>query len=580
MNLFSKSNLTLMNKIVLAFVGYVSLILVVFSLIIMMIDRGQVRGVMGQYADDVYQDRAALTRLWLEERIKDVQVLAGTTDVVEMNPNTAMVLLKKAVANHEDVYGRYYLIDTSGQMWDTLGITTTIANRYDFTASGLGEVIVTEPSQDRTFKQSTIEIVVPVIRDDGVVVGILGATVLLNDLSELVSDNSFYTEGSTWIVTKSGVVLSHNDPSLLATSIFDIEEGNYTELLNTLIEGEKSTAEFTNESKETEYVSFGPVMDGVDWILVASMYKSQVYSAVWQMLLNLSLVVLVIIMITFLVSWFLAKDITAPIQSLIEVTTKFTTGVKGIRATIDSKDEIGTLARSFNNMADTIVAHTDNLEELIKERTSILADLNYQIISRNKELGTMNEELEKTNNKLHELASKDMLTGLCNRHEFQRELQKTIELVNDEREQNFAVLFIDLDNFKYYNDTFSHEIGDYLLQMVSDILVKSVRGNDVVGRYGGDEFVILLREGDYEMSKTIATRIHKAILDKKGFKEELQVKLGADVKIMGKNMLSSSIGIVKYMKSMDIQNAEALLAKADETMYKAKKQGKSRVVVG
>lgn len=179
------------------------------------------------------------------------------------------------------------------------------------------------------------------------------------------------------------------------------------------------------------------------------------------------------------------------------------------------------MASSFNAMADTIVAHTDNLEEMIKERTQVLADLNYQIVSRNKELGTMNEELEKTNNKLHELASTDMLTGLYNRHQFQRDLQKTMELVNVGDEQNFSLLFIDLDNFKYYNDTFSHEIGDFLLQEVAKILQENVRENDIVGRYGGDEFVIMLRQGNYDIAKAIAERMHAAILGRDGFKKEL-----------------------------------------------------------
>jgi diguanylate cyclase (GGDEF)-like protein len=279
------------------------------------------------------------------------------------------------------------------------------------------------------------------------------------------------------------------------------------------------------------------------------------------------------------VTYLLAKDITDAIKRLIEVMNKFTSGVKGIRAKVETKDEIGMLSQSFNAMADTIVAHTDNVEQLIKERTQILADLNYQIVSRNKELGTMNEELEKTNDKLHELASTDMLTGLYNRYQFVRELQRTIELVNLEDEQNFSLLFIDLDNFKEYNDTFGHEIGDFLLIEVAKILRVNVRENDIIGRYGGDEFVIMLRQGTYDIAKAIAERIHGAILGHDGFKKELSKKLNGEVKIMGKNKLSSSIGIVNYMKSMKITKAEDLLVIADETMYKAKKAGKSRVVV-
>lgn len=581
MNLFSKSNLSLMNKIILAFVAYMALMLLVFSVIVLLIDRGHLRNISEGYSSTVLKDRQFITEQWLEERLGDIEVLALTTEVRSMESDQAIPLLKAAVKNHDDVYGRYYIIDTQGNRSDTLGIRGMDEGSYDFRdgEAATNGYIIGQPMMDETFKQPTIELYVPVV-DDNRVVGVLGATVLLADLNNLVSDRVVYQNGYGWIVTGQGLVASHPDRDYLTEDLSDDSYGEaYLRLLEQM-DASPAGSLVINTSGEREYLVYGQLSAFHDWYVIVSLYQSDIYSTVGRLVVNMAILFFAILLLSAAVSWYLAKDITSPIQSLIHVTTQFTAGVKGIRATIDSNDEIGTLAHSFNNMADTIVAHTDNLEELIKERTSILADLNYQIISRNKELGTMNEELEKTNNKLHELASTDMLTGLYNRHEFQRELQKTIELVNDGREENFALLFIDLDNFKYYNDTFSHEIGDFLLQQVSGILTHCVRANDVVGRYGGDEFVLLLREGDYEVAKKIAERIHQAILDKDGFKEDLKKRLSGDVKIMGKNKLSSSIGIVKYMKSMNITDAEVLLAKADETMYKAKKQGKSRVVVG
>ena len=585
MNLFSKSNLSLMNKIILSFVAYITMILIVFSLIVVMIDRNQVKGISDGYSQDLLVSKNMIASQWVDERVKDVEVLALTREVRSMDVEFAIDFLKKAVDNHDQLYWRYYIIDTDGNKLDTLGIRSKVNDSYDFTKyqEEGSEVIITEPIIDQTFNYPSIEILVP-IESDGVVVGILGSTVRLEDLNRLVSNPSIGGNGYSWIIDASGRVVAHKDEDLIAQPMLDEnQEDDATEVekfIVKLLENNTGTSSYTNDAGEVEYVVYSPVEGPLEWTMIVSLYKSDVYSTVKTLMMNLGLIFIIVVMLSAVVSWFLAKDVTAPINTLIDVTTKFTTGVKGIRANVDSKDEIGTLAQSFNNMADTIVAHTDNLEEMIKDRTSTLADLNYQIVSRNKELGTMNQELEKTNNTLHELASKDMLTGLYNRHEFQRELQKTMELVNDGREENFALLFIDLDNFKYYNDTFSHEIGDFLLQSIADILTSKVRANDVVGRYGGDEFIILLREGDYEIAKTIAQRIHKTILDADGFKGELQKKLNADVKIIGKNKLSSSIGIVKYMKSMAMTNAEDLMAKADATMYKAKKQGKSRVVVG
>lgn len=578
MNLFNKTNLSLMNKIILAFVAYMVLILAVFSVIVVLIDRGHVRSISDAYSVNILEDRSRLADQWLNERIRDVEVLGLTDEVQSMNPAIAIPFLQRAVASNDTVYARYYMIDTRGNRNDTLEISTKDDGTFDFSGAEADShgFIVTSPKVDPIFKQATIEVQVPVM-EQGRLRGIIGATVLLRDLADLVSKEAVYNTGYSWVMDGEGRYISHPNPDNLAEVMALPEDSR---LIESIVAEGSGEAVLMNPNGETEYLSYRRVNDLLDWYMVISLYSSDVYSTVRGLIINLAIIFIVVVIISGGVSWFLAKDITGPIESLIDVTTKFTAGVKGIRANVDSKDEIGALATSFNNMADTIVAHTDNLEELIKERTAVLADLNYQIISRNKELGTMNEELERTNNKLHELASTDMLTGLQNRHEFQRELQKTMELVNDGREESFALLFIDLDNFKYYNDTFSHEIGDFLLQEVSKIMTSNVRSNDVVGRYGGDEFVILLREGDYEVAKNIAQRIHGAILGKEGFKEALKTRLKADVKIMGKNKLSSSIGIVKYMRSMNMNDAEALLGKADETMYKAKKQGKSRVVVG
>lgn len=585
MNLLSKSNLSLMKKIVLAFVAYISMILIVFSIIVVMIDRSQVKSISDGYSEDLLEAKNFIVSQWVQERIKDIEVLALTDEVKSMDTTIAINLLKEAVDHHDQLYWRFYIVDIEGNKYDTLGIQSKVTDSFDFTQHKTEgyEVIITEPIIDATFNYPSIEILVP-IESEGQVIGILGSTVRLKDLNKLVSKSTVGGSGYSWILDGDARIVSHIDEDMITKEILNEDpEAEFSELQSLVaefLETDNGRSSYKNDVGEVEYVVYSQVDGPVDWTIIVSLYQSDVYSTVTTLVMNLGLIFIIVVMLSVGVSWFLAKDVTAPIQTLIDVTTKFTTGVKGIRANVDSKDEIGALAQSFNNMADTIVAHTDNLEELITERTSTLADLNYQIVSRNKELGTMNTELEKTNNTLHELASKDMLTGLYNRHEFQRELQKTMELVNDGREENFALLFIDLDNFKYYNDTFSHEIGDFLLQSVADILSSKVRGNDVVGRYGGDEFVILLREGDYEIAKTIAQRIHQAILDSDGFKAKLQKKLNADVKIMGKNKLSSSIGIVKYMKSMNLHNAEDLLTKADETMYKAKKQGKSRVVVG
>lgn len=584
MNLFSKSSFSLMNKIMFAFMAYFMMILIVFSVLILVIENGQIKSLSNEYTRTISNEKAAAISIWLDERVSNIKLLAATSEVQSFEAKRYLPLLENILSNSDGIYGRYYVINEAMEMVDTLGIKKDLSDDQDVIATmkNAESVIITQAVYDETLHQPTFRVMVPIIVD-GKVKGVIGSTVLLKELGSMVEFASINDKGYVWIVDNNGMVITHKDDhKVLKFNINEADNEGYSGLIR-LSESmqleDEGVGIFKDDLGNKEYVTFSRIKSSPNWELLITMYASNINTRVFNLMRYLVLLFIILSGISIIVSYMLAKDITTSIKTLIEVMRKFTSGIKGIRAKVEGKDEIGILSESFNAMADTIVAHTENVEELIKERTQTLAELNYQIVSRNKELGTMNEELEKTNNKLHELASIDMLTGLYNRHQFQRELQKTIELVNTEDEKNFALLFIDLDNFKYYNDTFSHEIGDFLLQEVAGILTANVRDNDLVGRYGGDEFVILLREGDYQVAKTIAERMHTAILSKEGFKKELAKKLSADVKIMGKNKLSSSIGIVNYMKSLNISTAEDLLALADETMYKAKKSGKSRVVV-
>ncbi|MFM2289913.1 MAG: hypothetical protein RL684_3056 [Pseudomonadota bacterium] len=156
-------------------------------------------------------------------------------------------------------------------------------------------------------------------------------------------------------------------------------------------------------------------------------------------------------------------------------------------------------------------------------------------------------------------ANFDALTGLANRTLLNARLHRSIEEAQRDGGQ-IAVAFIDLDQFKFINDTFGHELGDRLLQTMADRLRASVRGSDLVARQGGDEFVLLLagyRPGDLA---GLVQRVHAAVAQpwKAG---------GRDFHV------SSSIGVAVYPADGD--NADVLLRNADAAMYKAKENGRN-----
>ncbi|MEW6982189.1 EAL domain-containing protein [Colwelliaceae bacterium 6471] len=169
-------------------------------------------------------------------------------------------------------------------------------------------------------------------------------------------------------------------------------------------------------------------------------------------------------------------------------------------------------------------------------------------------------QLKETQKQLEQLAHYDGLTGLFNRYQFNIAVHKAI-FESQESHYSFALFFIDLDNFKYINDTMGHEIGDAFLKEVGKRLLDVTRTSDIVARFGGDEFVLLLknlREQDYV--STLADKIREAI--------------NTIFIIQNKEIYASaSIGIALYPQ--DGQTSSELIKAADIAMYSAKEKGKN-----
>ena len=158
------------------------------------------------------------------------------------------------------------------------------------------------------------------------------------------------------------------------------------------------------------------------------------------------------------------------------------------------------------------------------------------------------------------LAERDSLTGLYNRRRFQEELARFITDA-DRRKSEGALLFFDLDEFKYVNDTFGHGSGDAMLIRIAGEVGKLVRHNEIFSRLGGDEFAILMPEADRREIEVLAERIVRAVA---------QIPFRFDAQNL---RLTASLGIALYPQSAT--NGEDLIAHADAAMYQAKGAGKN-----
>ena len=238
------------------------------------------------------------------------------------------------------------------------------------------------------------------------------------------------------------------------------------------------------------------------------------YRPITWILIGLGLLGLTIIVSA---GWSLAKQVTRPIAKLDLAAQQISQGKRN-KVDVESDDEIGRLAQSFNNMVDAIVERED---------------------------------------KISHIALHDALTGLPNRKYYREQLEFTLK--RNEGDNLIAVFYLDLDNFKSVNDTLGHPMGDALLKQVAQRMDEALDGQ-LIARLGGDEFAVIISEAKSpEAITTIAAKLTQA------FAQSFEIN--------GHIMpTTTSIGIA--VAPYDGTSADILMKNADLALYRAKQEGK------
>jgi diguanylate cyclase (GGDEF)-like protein len=206
------------------------------------------------------------------------------------------------------------------------------------------------------------------------------------------------------------------------------------------------------------------------------------------------------------------------------------------------RDDVGTLVQSFNKILSTI-------DQQAAENNSFASRLDAAY-----------KELESTNARLKETSFKDEVTGLYNRRFFSLRLEEELS-----RYRRFnhpvSVVLLDLDGFKAVNDDFGHAVGDDTLRDIAQILMKHSRGINVVSRYGGDEFAVLLVETSKAGARLYADRIREVV---------------AKYPFSHGKVITASFGVAS-LPDDEAATAEDLFRAADDALYTAKRGGKNQV---
>ncbi|MFW2235307.1 diguanylate cyclase [Aliarcobacter butzleri] len=256
---------------------------------------------------------------------------------------------------------------------------------------------------------------------------------------------------------------------------------------------------------------------------------------------KLLLTFIIIAFLMFPIMIYLSGIIIKPIYNLVKQSIKIKNRKYNDVSQIESPIlEIALLSASFENMAQSINGYQNSLEEKVKQRT---------------------EELLVKNAELLRLSITDNLTKLYNRVKLDKSLQE--EMNRSLRyNTNFSIILLDIDYFKKVNDNFGHQIGDEVLIESAQVLSKNIRNVDILGRWGGEEFLVICPETKIEDAIKVASHINAAI------------KLHKFTTYP--NTVTMSLGVASFNK--DIKNVDDIILNADKALYQAKEEGRDRVI--
>lgn len=256
------------------------------------------------------------------------------------------------------------------------------------------------------------------------------------------------------------------------------------------------------------------------WSVLALVPARQAFAPILRFHRQTFFVSLLTLALAALVSLALSRRLTRPLEVLVSALRDVSRGRTEVRLPEGSAAEWRDLARAFNRMVT---------------------------------------ELDEYQRQLSERASRDPLTGVLNRGSLDEELERNLAVAR-RTGAPLAVLMLDLDDFKAYNDTFGHPAGDEVLRALAEAAAANVREGDRVARYGGEEFTVVLPDSDCAAAAAVAERIRAAMAER-AFLRPVTV----------------SIGVACHPDHGE--TPAALIAQADAALYAAKQAGKNRVAV-
>jgi diguanylate cyclase (GGDEF)-like protein len=402
----------------------------------------------------------------------------------------------------------------------------------------------------------------PIILSSGEKIGVFGTDILLDQLAEFLKTIEITRNSVVCLVDEKGLIVASStdekpfkdiDGSQVRLAAVESKNAVIREGYSKIID--EGNHYFNEQIKdrikvmgEDYYYCFSKYSykDKIKWNLMISIPREDLIGDIELLFDDFSIIFFAVLIVILIAYILISRWIMRPITSLNSKVNEIAEDNWGVQIETHRRDEIGQLTRSFNVMSIKLRDYLLMLNNKQEELEEINTTLEEMVHERTKEL-----EL---------LTITDSLTNIYNKRYLMKKLEENID-TSKRYNKTFSVVIFDIDYFKKVNDTYGHIEGDFTLKEVTNFLSSSIRDDDVLGRYGGEEFMVIMPN----------TELNEAYIAADTYRDELS-KL-----VIGSNNIKITIsgGVAEYREDDSILD---IINRADNNLYKAKESGRNKII--
>lgn len=478
---------------------------------------------------------------WSADREEEVTMLAGFLITTDANYDVMATRFDYFAKHYEQLNSIVYIdkdgyvkLDTAYEQTVITDESINVADREYFQLAKLGDKVVYNIIEKQTTGDPAVIFSTPVLTRDNEFNGVLLTAVHLDKVIELLSETIQGETGEITLTNNQGEIILHLTKDSAETLL--TESGTHRidgELFHHLgKEANEGFVEYKDETNKATYSAFSPLLND-QFILINEIDKSEVLAPHNRMVMIMFMITMIIIIGAFALFYPVTQRLLQPFRYLVFAINRMKRGRYNTQLDSDkfktSPQELQQMMHVFNEMAVAIQE---------------------------------NKKLLKT------LSNTDGLTGVANRRLFEDSLTEKWDRCLQQRKP-ISLLFIDIDFFKKYNDSFGHQEGDACLIKIAQALDEVVeKPNELVARYGGEEFVITLPNAPSAEAGLMAEKVQAKIKD-------LRIQRSPNE---SEKFVTVSIGVATLIPTT-LNTKESLIQIADQALYDAKSQGRNKIIV-